>query len=167
MASRIAHQSTVEKLSEVKNLHGTLDRLVVQYGFAVSKGTLARTLNGGPVSECAENEIRDKLGLPPIKTAPAPVCSSCLAAGRGLVVHAAGDCHDKPVADVVVLTETERIVKRAGKPRRNRPRYHRPCMTDEKYAEYLRWPQEKADLENTIAILSAALAVDVNDERIP
>jgi hypothetical protein len=57
-------------------------------------------------------------------------CPSCLAQGRGAVIHGEGvDCHGKPVARVVIVS---------GKPR-NRKRYHRPCLDDAEYARYLEW----------------------------
>lgn len=144
MASRIPHQSTVERLLEARNGSGTLDGVVAKYNINVSKGTLSRVLNGYSVSEYAENEIRHKLGQERIYTRPAAICLSCLAKGRGFIVHTAGDCHDKPVADVVVLAEGERVVRRAKRPR-TYPKCHRPRMTDEEYAEYLQWRAQRKD----------------------
>jgi hypothetical protein len=47
-----------------------------------------------------------------------------------------GRCHGKPVVRVQIVS---------GKPR-NRKRYHRPCMDDETYAEYLQWRKNLSDV---------------------
>jgi hypothetical protein len=139
MASRTAHDSTVKRLSAAKKHFGSLDSVMTQFAFGVSKGTLSRALNGGPVSVYAENNIREALGLEAVKTCVVEACPSCSGAhGEKL------DCHGKPVAQVVILTDNERVVSR-GKPR-NRKRYHRPCMDDETYAEYLQWRKNLSDV---------------------
>lgn len=130
MASRTAHHTTIKALSRAKNGFGTLDEVAARFHFEVSKGTLSRVLNGQSVSEYAENDIRQKLGLDVIETKPAQVCASCLAEGRGMIVHGEGiDCHNRPVVRVQIVS---------GRPR-NRKRYHRPCLDDAEYARFLEW----------------------------
>ena len=127
---RIAQPSTVEALENERKHYGSLDELRARYAFQVSKGTLSRTLNSGSVSAWAESHIRAQIGLPPIPTIEVPACPDCGSAHTGR-------CHGKPVAAVVVLSEGERVTK-AGKARK-RKKYHRPCMDDAEYAEYLAW----------------------------
>lgn len=130
MASRTAHQSTVKALSRAKNGYKTLDEFAARFRFNVSKGTLSRALNGGSVSEWAENDIRAKLSMPPLQTVLVEACPDCGQAHTGR-------CYGKPIVQVVVLSENERIIRKGAA--RKRKRYHRPCMDDAEYAEYLAW----------------------------
>jgi predicted RNA-binding Zn-ribbon protein involved in translation (DUF1610 family) len=111
VASRIAHQSTVQRLKAVKCYYESLDEMTARLRFTVSKGTLSRVLREQSVSEFAENDIRVKLGLEPMRTHVVEACPDCGAP------HV-GRCHGKPVAAVVVLSAGERVVK-AGTRKRN------------------------------------------------
>lgn len=120
--SHVLLEETIEALRGVaagKTWRACADALDYPPSSAAALCAAARGETGA-MSFQAENILRERLGLPPIKTVPTMVCLSCLTKGRGLIVHAAGDCHDKPVAEVVVLAEGERVVKRAGKPRKRK-----------------------------------------------
>jgi predicted RNA-binding Zn-ribbon protein involved in translation (DUF1610 family) len=136
VASRIAHQSTVKRLESAKSYFETLDELMLHFRFTVSKGTLSRVLRGCSVSEYAENDIRAKLGLEPIQTYVVEACPDCGAAHTGR-------CHGKPVASVEVLSDGDTIIRKRPAQTRTRKRYHRPCMDDAEYAEYLAWRAER------------------------
>lgn len=100
-------------------------------------GTLQKAHNAedGVMTLQAENILRAKLGLHARSTYEVTACPDCGS------VHT-GRCHNKPIADVVVLAEGERIIKRARKPR-TYPKCHRPRMTDEEYTEYLQWRAQR------------------------
>lgn len=82
--------------------------------------------------------VRRRVGLPdPGPVVPAFACPSC----SGLHV---GDCHGRPVAEVVCLTAGE-VIQPAPGPRRPRPRKRafRPYITDaRKKAAYLEWSRQ-------------------------
>lgn len=135
MNTRTRHSLSIDTIETlVSRREGiTWREYAEQLGYAK---TYAATLNKasrgvpGAMTLAAENILRAKLGLDVIETKPAQVCPSCLAEGRGMIVHGEGvDCHGKPVARVVIVS---------GKPR-NRKKYHRPCLDDAEYARFLEW----------------------------
>ena len=119
----VASIETVQRLAERKN--GSWRALALSLGYdAGYAATLCDVVRGKPgcISREGENVLRARLGLPPrtfIEVAPCPDCGSA---------HT-GRCHGKPVVRVQIVS---------GKPR-NRKKYHRPCMDDETYAQYLQW----------------------------
>ena len=56
----------------------------------------------GTLTLAAENDLRQRLGLPAIGVLTCPSCGQ---------VHVAGDCHGRPVAAVVVLSRGERVTQ--------------------------------------------------------
>ena len=95
-------------------------------------GTIGRILYGQNVSAMKENEVRQRLGLPPITPPLIPThpCPSCAARG---IIRSHGDkldCHDKPVVAVALLAPGE-VVKPAPTPKRKRLKVRRPYMGHE------------------------------------
>lgn len=103
--------STIETLQNRR--HGSLRKLAADLGFPTSfAGTLSDILRArdNHVSRETENRVRHALGLPALpRRVEVPACPTC---GE---VHVAGDCHGKPVAQVVVLAPGEQV-RRARKP---------------------------------------------------
>jgi len=96
---------TVESLLQARSgsLRETARKLKLPEGMC---GTLSDILRQrhDHVTRAAENRVRVALGLPPIREYTVPACSSCGG------VHT-GDCHGKPVAQVVILAPGERVRK--------------------------------------------------------
>lgn len=112
--TRVAFDSTIVALQQARSsVTGdlSLEALRQKLGLQVSKATLNRVLNRQGVSLVVENAIRQALDLSPCTVEVAP-CPSCGA------VHAAGDCHGRPVAAVVCLAPGATIRKPAPPPAR-------------------------------------------------
>ena len=101
--------STRKSLVAALVAHNSFDTILRHYGIRVSKGTLSRALNGGSVSQAAENAIRAGLGLPACAYA-VPPCPAC----GGL--HVVADCQGRPVCDVVCIAPGYRVAKVRGLP---------------------------------------------------
>lgn len=107
METRVVHltdESTLNALA-MRRKGKTLRQLATDLGLAESAiATLSAVLHDRPsaLSSASENDLRRRLGLPVIETRPVEVCPTCLVDGRR-EVHAAGDCHGVPVAQVVCL----------------------------------------------------------------
>ncbi len=135
MQTRTRHTlspETVKRLTETKN--GATWRefaRALQYDESYA-ATLNKAAHGTPgaMTLQAENILRVRLGLAPVHMIEVPTCPDCGMAHTGR-------CFGKPVIQVVVLSNEERVVRK-GKPR-SRKRYHRPCMDDAEYALYLEW----------------------------
>jgi hypothetical protein len=118
---------TIETLVSARN-GSTWREYAEQLGYAKTyAATLNKAARGvpGAMTPVAENVLRERLGLEPrhyVTVAPCPDCGSA---------HT-GRCHGRPVERVQIIS---------GKPRKNRKRYHRPCLTDEEYARFLEWRQ--------------------------
>ena len=109
--SHIIHESTVNALKERRN-GTTLRGLATALGYPEPyAATLANILKNvpGKITAIAEDDLRQRLGLPAIGLRTVPACPSCGA------VHVAQDCHGKPVAAVVVLSSEERVTRRRSK----------------------------------------------------
>lgn len=135
--THILDQTTISALTTRRNGF-SLRRLAAELGLPErDNAMLSNVLNGKPgaLTLTGENDLRQRLGLPLITRYEVPACPDC-----GLV-HT-GRCHGKPVAAVAVLGPGEKIAQapKTSKPRR---RYHRPCLTDAEYAEFLAWRAER------------------------
>ena len=116
-------------------------------------GTIGRILYEQNVSAMKENEVRQRLGLPPITPPLIPThpCPSCAARG---IIYSHGDkldCHDKPVVAVALLAPGE-VVLPAPMPKRKRRRkaYWRPCfplMSDQAKRKVWAYAHDLAALE--------------------
>ena len=118
--SHTLHESTVNALRGRKN-GLTLRTLAVSLSYPESyAATLSDVLRAKPgtLTLAAENDLRQRLGLPAIGLREVPACPSC---GQ---VHVAGDCHGRPVAAVVVLSMGERVTQR------------RPAHVPDRIADY-------------------------------
>ncbi len=89
------------------------------------RGTLNRIANNFPVSLDKENEVRRRIGLPPVMPPliPVPACPDC-----GSVHHARCNGHAGPV---VVLAAGESVRHVAQRPRRARKAMWRACLPAE------------------------------------
>ena len=121
--------TTIAALQERRN--GSLRKLAHELGFDMEfASTLSAILHNKPgySSLETENQLRLALGLEAIGLAQVAVCP----------IHGEphlADCHGAEVVAVVALAPGE-SVRKPGKPR-TRQRYHRPCMDDATYAEWL------------------------------
>ncbi len=118
----------VADLNQLKTQLGTLDAVVIallpHYRYpaeARSKGTLSRVLHGERCPLAVENALRLRAGLQP--RWPPRVVDACPSCGEP---HLAGDCHGRPVAQVVCLGPDE-VVAPAPAPKRKLPS-RAPCL---------------------------------------
>jgi len=115
---------------------GSLRQLAESIGYPASfAGTLSDILRGRDEHVARETYrgLAVRLGLPPLpEVKPTEVCPTCWAAGKR-TVHAAGDCHGRPVAAVVVLAPGEVVASAPPPkpPKRTRKHYRRPCFDDD------------------------------------
>lgn len=111
MRTRIRHLPDITTAAAVLAAKkDTWAQTAVALGFAANMGAtlwLVAQRRPSAVTEAGEELLRAALGLFPL-SAPMPTspCPTCLAAGIR-VVHAAGDCHGRPVAQVVCLGPDE------------------------------------------------------------
>jgi hypothetical protein len=104
-----------------------------------SIATLSAVLRGKPgtLTMTSEDDLRQRLGLPAISPHITPACPTCGGA------HVLADCHGAEIVAVVALAPGE-TVHRPGKARA-RKRYHRPCMDDATYAEWLAFRAQRKE----------------------
>lgn len=103
------YPDTIERLSQA--FTGSLRGTARVLGLPEKDNSLLSDIMRGVhanVSRDAENRVRSALGLPPIIEHVVPACPSCGG------VHT-GDCHGKPVVQVVILAAGEGV-RRARKP---------------------------------------------------
>ncbi len=76
----------------------------------------------GKLSVEKENDLRYRLGLPPVISVQARPCPSCLAGGRAVIHADALDCQGEPVGAVVIVRPWEGVhirstpARKPGKP---------------------------------------------------
>lgn len=139
MRTRVKHQvslDTVETLATGKNgasWRAYAQRLGYEESYAPTLNQIVRGVPGALTFQ-AENILRVRLGLAPLRLVEVTTCPDC-----GLV-HT-GRCYGKPVVAVVTLGPDEKVTQ-VGRAR-TRQRYHRPCLDDAEYAAFLAWRQER------------------------